>query len=60
LIQNVFWSFCRKKIEDSFLNNPKAADVAVIGYPHETWGEAIKAILMVIEGEELTAEELIE
>ncbi len=48
------------EIEDSLLNNPKVADVAVIGYPHETWGEAIKAIVVVNEGEELTAEELIE
>jgi acyl-CoA synthetase (AMP-forming)/AMP-acid ligase II len=48
------------EIEDSLLSNPKVADVAVIGYPHETWGEVVKAIAVVNEGEELTAEDLIE
>jgi fatty-acyl-CoA synthase len=46
------------EIEDSLLANPKIADVAVIGYPHETWGEAVKAIVVRKQGEELTEEEL--
>jgi acyl-CoA synthetase (AMP-forming)/AMP-acid ligase II len=48
------------EIEDALLNNPKVADVGVIGYPHERWGEAVKAIVVVKEGESLTEEELIE
>ena len=48
------------EIEDALLNNPKIADVGVIGYPHEKWGEAVKAIVVVKEGEMLTEEELIE
>ncbi len=48
------------EIEDSLLNNPKVADVAVIGYQHEKWGEAVEAIVVVKEGEELTEGELIE
>lgn len=48
------------EIEDSLLANPKIGDVGVIGYPHETWGEAVKAVVVVKEGEELTKEELIE
>ncbi len=48
------------EIEDSLLNNPKIADVAVIGFTHEKWGEAVKAIVVVKEGETLTEEELIE
>jgi acyl-CoA synthetase (AMP-forming)/AMP-acid ligase II len=48
------------EIEDALLNNPKVADVGVIGYSHEKWGEAVKAIVVVKEGESLTEEELIE
>jgi acyl-CoA synthetase (AMP-forming)/AMP-acid ligase II len=48
------------EIEDALLNNPKVMDVGVIGYPHEKWGEAVKAIVVVKEGENLTEAELIE
>ncbi|UCD77182.1 MAG: long-chain fatty acid--CoA ligase [Desulfobacterales bacterium] len=48
------------EIEDALLNNPKVKDVGVIGYPHEKWGEAVKAIVVVEEGETLTEAELIE
>jgi acyl-CoA synthetase (AMP-forming)/AMP-acid ligase II len=48
------------EIEDALLNHPKVADVGVIGYPHEKWGEAVKAIVVVQEGQTLTADELIE
>ena len=48
------------EIEDSLRRHPKVADVGVIGRPDEKWGEAVKAIVVVKEGEKLTAEELIE
>jgi acyl-CoA synthetase (AMP-forming)/AMP-acid ligase II len=48
------------EIEDSLLGHPKVADVAVIGFPDEKWGEAVKAIMVVKQGEELTESELIE
>jgi len=38
------------EIEDALLNNPKIKDVGVIGYPHEKWGEAVKAIVVVEAG----------
>jgi len=48
------------EIEDALLNNPKIKDVGVIGYPHEKWGEAVKAIVVVEAGQTLTEAELIE
>lgn len=48
------------EVEDYLLRHPKVADVAVIGYPHEKWGEAVKAILVLKDAEELTEQELIE
>ena len=33
------------------LVNPKVLDVGVIGYPHEKWGEAVMAVVVVKEGE---------
>jgi acyl-CoA synthetase (AMP-forming)/AMP-acid ligase II len=48
------------EIEDAILGHPKVIDAGVIGFPHELWGEAVKAIVVVKPGEELTEEELIE
>lgn len=48
------------EVEDSLLAHPKLADVAVIGYPDKKWGESVKAIVVLKEGEALTEEELIE
>ena len=48
------------EIEDSLRRHPKVADVGVIGCPDKKWGEAVKAIVVVKEGERLAEEELIE
>ncbi|MBU2645309.1 long-chain fatty acid--CoA ligase [bacterium] len=48
------------EIEDVLLTHPKIADASVIGYPHEKWQEAVKAIITIKPNEKLTEEELVE
>ena len=48
------------EIEDYLLGHPKVADVGVIGFSDPKWGESVKAVVVVKEGEKLTEAELIE
>jgi acyl-CoA synthetase (AMP-forming)/AMP-acid ligase II len=48
------------EIESYLLEHPVVLDVAVIGYPHETWGEAVKAVVVPVPEQSLTEAELIE
>jgi acyl-CoA synthetase (AMP-forming)/AMP-acid ligase II len=48
------------EVEDSLLRHPKVADVGVIGFPDPKWGESVKAVIALKEGETLSEEELIE
>ncbi len=47
------------EIEDVVLAHPKVAEAAVIGIPHEKWGEALKAFLVLKPGEKATEEEIL-
>ncbi len=48
------------EVEDVLFSHPSVAEVAVIGVPHEKWGETIKALVVLAPGAEADEAELIE
>jgi acyl-CoA synthetase (AMP-forming)/AMP-acid ligase II len=47
------------EVEDAVFSHPAVAEVAVIGVPDEKWGEMVTAVVVVAEGRQVTAEELV-
>ncbi len=47
------------EVEDVLFSHPAVAEVAVIGVPSEKWGETIKALVVLAEGESATEADLI-
>jgi len=47
------------EVEDCLFSHPAVAEVAVIGVPDDKWGETIKALVVLAEGESATEAELI-
>jgi acyl-CoA synthetase (AMP-forming)/AMP-acid ligase II len=52
--ENVFPS----EVENIVGSHPKVKDVAVIGVPHEKWGESVMAVVVLHEGQTATPEEI--
>ena len=52
--ENIFPS----EVENLVGSHPKVKDVAVIGVPHEKWGEQLTAVVVLHEGQTATSEEI--
>jgi len=47
------------EVENALMQHPGVADAAVIGVPHDKWGETVKAVVVPAAGGEPGADELI-
>jgi acyl-CoA synthetase (AMP-forming)/AMP-acid ligase II len=48
------------EVESLLASYPKVKDVAVIGVPHEKWGEAVHAVIVLHDGQRGTEQEILD
>jgi len=48
------------EVEDALFGHPDVAEVAVIGVPDQKWGETIMALVVLIEGSQVSERDLID
>jgi fatty-acyl-CoA synthase len=48
------------EVEDVLFSHPAVAEAAVIGVPHDKWGETPKALVVLADGADATEQELID
>jgi acyl-CoA synthetase (AMP-forming)/AMP-acid ligase II len=48
------------EVESLLASHPKVKDVAVIGVPHEKWGEAVHAVIILHQGASATQSEILD
>lgn len=49
-----------REVEDALFEHPAVKHAAVVGAPHEKWGEEVRAIVVLHDGAQVGAAELIE
>ena len=48
------------EVEDTLFSHPSVKEVAVIGVPHEKWGETVKALVVLVDGADVLERQLID
>jgi fatty-acyl-CoA synthase len=48
------------EVEDALFSHPAVAEVAVIGVPHDKWGETAKALVVLVPGATVAEDDLFE
>ena len=49
-----------REVEEVIVEHPAVANAVVLGVPHDYWGEAVHAVVVLEPGAEVTADEIIE
>jgi long-chain acyl-CoA synthetase len=60
LIKSAAENIYPAEVEGALQKHPAVQEAAVIGIPDKTWGQSVKAIVVVREGHDLTEDEVIE